>query len=643
MDAWLRRRLGIVAAVAVLFTLAESSPAESTKGRIVVLDLTISETLLAADPERSGELSAQIASCLCETCEVVPREDWRAAMASAGLDLREVFNSDNAAKKLAEKAGVRWVLIGRAGVVGGKIALNIKLFDAEKGASGRWAAEACDRMEDVPDVLRPLLEQVGILPPELDTDVAYFEHLGLAERVRLCRRKFADLGEDLARLKEAYDWFSARNQMDWAARCVAAVERHEPDGDWLNERRGRRDLREVYRGIPEDPLLLDCPGRALEKLVKMKEYAPRWGSPEEYEKARRLVGEVEIHLDKLRHDPTYQDVCAVERWVANHPVFGEYDYLSGSRGPYVVFVDHADTDAGEAGARVLLEQSLDALNRLYEEFRRVIGKRFELPPLEKVESASERLQKVFVFSDRESFDDYHDALDDCEPPPGASAYYRRLDQWVIVAAKAGSDDLEEDHVDDGFENRLLSAAGTQLFSVYRKIRMEELNGREVLWSSPELTCRAYWFEVGFGALLGSADWKESRCPRFCAPNACHLAMWKSTRDAGRKDWPLEDLLRPTDRSGMLLTAESLSDLSDLGRMERLFTAEAWAWCHFLWNGQSRKYRDEFLVYVGDELEGKSGASRFEKAIGGSGTPNWSRLAKSWQDHSSRLARKVCPR
>ncbi|MHC4472217.1 MAG: hypothetical protein ACYS99_14800, partial [Planctomycetota bacterium] len=496
------------------------------------------------------------------------------------------------------------------------------------------------RIEQLSTAVYLVLEAAGLLPSWKKVGVDEYGALSRHEKLRLCRQALAEVESDPDLHRAGYKWFVARGEKEWAEKVLDAALEIDPECDWANEGKGRKNLQEVYERIPKDPLLGEHPNEAYESLLTLKRNAPKWGSTAEFERAEKCLREVLAHLRSLKNDPQYLDEFVLRRWVRVHPVYGDYTSKCVARRPYLVFVEHTGkgSENGAIKAQRILERDVLLLGHLYREFHRLFGKRLGLPFLGERDHREERILKVFVFFDKEAFEDHLEALEDEDSRPGRADHYRPSDQWALLYEGGGDEKVHEKGECDANTNKILRTGAEQLLHVYSKIARQGKRGEYVPWPAAQSSLN--WFQTGLPDLLGTARPRKDGKWELMAPNRRLLAEWKKTRKEKLPDWPLEKLLSVGSRDEMREEGAMLGGIADVEKMSLIFRAQAWSFCHFLWSYRSGRYRDRFLEYMGKELEGSSSPDEFEKTLWGGKKTNWPALEKEWRSHVNRLWSKM---
>ncbi len=608
-------------ALLVLLFLPGPVWAEEELPRIVLMGIRTTTEIDESVPNFNQKLRQALRYRLKRIYVVVPSDEAQEALVACNLTSNEILGKETDAGELAKALLASRILVGHASEFEGEVTLKARVFNAETGAYGEWGTIFFDDITFLWDRTRPLLEDVGLLPPELEEGPEYFKAQTGSERVRIIRRQFRNAGEDAQKLMRLHEWLTDRGLVEEAERCVERVGDLEPDSAWVAERQGRVDLRKVYARIPEDDLLFDHPNRACEELERMQEYAPDWGSRQEQRKAERLIKEVRRHLERLKTDERYLDEFRVVQRVEKSPLLGNLHFQVRSRPPYLVFAEHEEYASPQrvAVATAAADRLLDELHGTYQAFRRAFEKELKLPDLDAIEVIDDRIFKVFLFKDQKSFAAFSQDIDTPSPLRRLGPYYLTSGQWLLTYP------APNDAAAEPILTRTRAAGARQIFHLMKKLVLGGDTPESVLWSDPGLTGSVAWFELGLPAMLGAGiDVDRSPQPAFRV-NRSLLEEWRT--GGGGKDFDVVTLTGIDDTVGV---QAEWGLRGGKGRGLPIFQAQSWALCDYLWHADSGRHRKGLLKYMKGELHGKSGAKAFRQAIFGRRKPHWTRLEERWR-------------
>ena len=267
----------------------------------------------------------------------------------------------------------------------------------------------------------------------------------------------------------------------------------------------------------------------------------------------------------------------------------------------------------------------------------------ELPP--------DRLPlRVIVLWNRESFDD---VLRKAGAPTATRVRALWIPSAQTVLTYHGDDafqELDEWRCADGRVQKecdqvLAAAATAQLLREYAGARRDGVVDDDGSLGPPWLTKGLAEFLGGIEVdrdrleTLEGAAWQHERIV------LSHVFTARQQRGLAEK-WTIGELLRiqtadAGSTSCVIDRGESLAPGQGLS-MADLFTARAWALCHFLWNYDRGKYRDRFVEFVGRALDGNATSERFAtEVMGRPSAADWGDVAMEFEWYWNQLlARKV---
>jgi hypothetical protein len=393
------------------------------------------------------------------------------------------------------------------------------------------------------------------------------------------------------------------------------------------------ELRKILDAIPGDPLLDLLPDEAYRRLVRMRDRGVGRGGSNVAAEARRLLERTRRHLERLHEDPVYRIHHQWRIAFRLHPAFPRYHHEAASRPPYLVFhVVKSRTDGAKERAARLAE----ILLRFHEEFHRLLGRALELPRI--ADRPEPDVLKVVVFASPELLREYQRSIGRLLSH-GAMAYYSPGDQWVVLATGESPGAGETVAALDA--RRLVRVATYQLMHYYARVVLETKLGSEVDYEDPRVHSRRFWLQEGLPDLLAGGFGDGSAAYDLARPRRSLLELWRESSARGEPDWSLAELLVISGRDDLERECEAKArrqgDLGEAERHRALAFAQAWAFCHFLWNHASGRDRGKLVEALRGELTGHSNQGDWVRIwTGGKGEPDWSTLEAEWRAYVAGL-------
>jgi hypothetical protein len=444
--------------------------------------------------------------------------------------------------------------------------------------------------------------------------------------------------KDPVQLEVIYKQAKAKGFSDVMELAATQALKHDEELDWANLQLGKYDLNKVYDQLPkEHEYLYVWQNEEMKRLLEMKEFESRWGSKDDLDKAEVLLRATLKHANKLS-DQSYRDIWRIRGNVALHPVYSDFTYSVKSDYPYIVFVQ-ADSASKKAISDDIVNRNVKILARLYSEFHRVFGERFDLPKLEDRPIATERTLKVFTLASEEKFHEYQKKIG--QPlPRGVRAYYKPSDQWITLF-EGGKFEKQAKEGESSFNiNKIFHEGTHQLMHVYTKILMERERNKgkkpedfkETEWMDRKVHSQLHWFQEGFAELFAASKPSGDTWDLLYL-HRNRLQEWKGSRKAKKDEFEFN--ARVMRRRAQEIGLHPM----EAGRLSSLFYAQAWVIAHFLWFGEDGKYREKFLEYMGMELHGNSGYKSWKK-VWDKEDDDWSFLEEKVDKHFDELCEKM---
>lgn len=355
--------------------------------------------------------------------------------------------------------------------------------------------------------------------------------------------------------------------------------------------------RSTLRDVPVDPLpelpendLLDTyPNDAYRQYLKMREARADLADPRDRVLMEKLLAESMTHARRLKEDRDYRDEWVIRTNVRVHPVYKDYDCEVVRRGPYLMFVQKSS----DRSILRTVDGLGDVLESFYRGFFATFGESCELIPLADRERAGERLLKVLVVTDRESYRGI-------PLPPGVLGFYSPTDQWVTLFIDAGQP------MDEAYKGslrmKLVHEATHQLVHYLTRFQLERERGEEVLFTDPDVRPKRIWLSEGLAELMAGAMGADGSLD-LSRPNEQRVKEWEQTRRSDLSDWSLYELLTIGSSSEMRRRAAQ-KGLAQSARLVSLFYAQATSWCHFTWNHEDSEVNEIVIFGLKQELSAK---------------------------------------
>jgi hypothetical protein len=430
--------------------------------------------------------------------------------------------------------------------------------------------------------------------------------------------------------RENHAWAEEHDLPGLAASAEEAILKLDPQNDWANARRDH--LLFVYPNFEIDE---EYPwDRKKEILAVVGRHGGRtWVSHDEYERLVELVRQEDGHLARIERDSRYR---WTKHWIRStrlDPAYGTYRFVVNERhAPFLVFVQDPGREIDRARVARLAEryghifrELLEAwMTRIEPEIRKVPGyETFELPDLAASDPTDRcpPVLKVWIFSRDREFRDYQNRVIGRPVKPSTRGYYRPDTRWVTLAAE-GALDAEKNRGQDDLTSVAFYVGTYQLRHYYTKLVRDRANaaaGSEA-GGDQDTAWRSHWFTVGLAGLFaGATETVADREWETFSRYHDRVDECRSARDPYRIErgyrWKLDEVVRVPNRAVLV---QKIREKSTYTRrqvtLDSLFSAEAWAFCHFLWFAESGKYRPFLIRYLIRELHGASGFDVFKEVF-----------------------------
>lgn len=266
----------------------------------------------------------------------------------------------------------------------------------------------------------------------------------------------------------------------------------------------------------------------------------------------------------------------------------------------------------------LAERSAVLLAELDRRFRELFAERFHLPTLEE---KGRRPTVVSLWNERRYMRAFH-----APPRPrgvrGLRGHYDARTHEVVTYLGdeflMSKDELlcADGRVQKAGDQWLLTDGAEQLLGEYAAIH----RGRPLVDDKAEDASPApKWFVMGLSAWLGAFEVPLDRLEAPAGADVLHerirldcVAESRGDREMAEK-WTLNQLMKPLYSADQTVIGEKLAPGGG-GRMTSFFECRAWAFCHFLWNYDGGKYREQITDFLGCFLDGTASSHKFAHEI-----------------------------
>ena len=413
--------------------------------------------------------------------------------------------------------------------------------------------------------------------------------------------------------------------------------RLDPDDLEANRARGRIPLTDFpdfwdvakrflrAKTVPED---LEAWRNEFDGTVDLRKRRGKRRTPfvtqEEFERISVRLSRFLEYERKLSADPQLARMLAALKRIKLHPILGHYDAVHRTVHPFVIFYASRElvqrNESPEEAARV--EAKRRALRERAQRFEGLVKDLLAfwrerwIDPLKLPAFKPEDLLYVWIFEDRESFEEYGAKMG-MPVPPYLLGYFSPTSHWAFVC----DDQKDGERVQDTLAHELTHALHWH-FSKARK-KGPILNYFKYL--------QAVWFSEGWAEYVG---WGKTRNGKreFAQISRPRLNSLHQLKQAKLPFIPIERLVQQESYHKFWKWARDwLAEETALERgleadyvakiyLEVLY-AQSWAFMMFLYEHEGGKYRDRIMKYTGASLrafrlmEGKQGYVSAHEAFG----------------------------
>lgn len=380
--------------------------------------------------------------------------------------------------------------------------------------------------------------------------------------------------------------------------------------------------------------------------------APALG-PMEFKKVARLLDRFRAFDDKMRSDPRYRAIFEALARIRIDPLLGQYETVHIEVPPFVLFYASRDLvprdDSAAEAARVETEE--ERLRKRLESFRGLITDYLEffrarwMKPLGLPEFQPTELRYVWVFGDREAFDEYGKKIGQVTPP-SLLGYFNPLSHWVFVY-----EDTENRSV---VETTLAHELTHQLHWHFSRDTKDEGTNHFV-------TARRAWFSEGWAEYVGWNTHKDGRY-EFAQVAPGRLDVFHLCRKLKLPVYPLRKLVESHDFNYVEFLRYARTWYRDLKRellweqVQRIYFAmlysEGWLFVRFLYRYEGGKYREPMMKFTKAVLRGykpytvkgrrASAAQVFRHLFKLKTDADWARLQREFDGYLERMLQKYPP-
>jgi hypothetical protein len=428
--------------------------------------------------------------------------------------------------------------------------------------------------------------------------------------------------------KSNHAWAVEHTMPQQAKAAMDKVLKLDPQDAWANEKRGYKLF--TYKNYEIDEMYEW--ERKKEIMAFVDEHDGKaWVSTETYKLLGELQTEEGKHIERIAADPLYR---WTKHWIQStrlDPAYGLYKFsVNEEFPPYLVFVQDTGKEADKKevdrlvrrNGLIFQELKNSWKTKVEPEIRKVSGyEDFRLPELglSDPKDPNPPVLKIWVFFNEKDFRDYQNRVIGRPLPPGARAYYRRDNQWVTLFEGGGFE--KQWYGRQTFNTgKTFHEGAHQIIHYYTKLIKDRQLAKLGKPKSGflDMSWRSHWFTEGVPELFGAADeTKPDQAWETFAPYHSRIHEYKRALTPARKKrnlyWTLNELVRISNGGTLGRAAsEKTTNPNFQGVLSSLFYAEAWTFCHFLWNAEGGKYRQYFVRYAIKELHGESGFNVFKE-------------------------------
>ncbi|HVG93851.1 MAG TPA: hypothetical protein VND21_05355 [Planctomycetota bacterium] len=365
------------------------------------------------------------------------------------------------------------------------------------------------------------------------------------------------------------------------------------------------------------------------------------------------------HAAKLDTDPVFRALDGARLEIARDKHFKDYNYEAIFASPYLICYSSTERMSEEElfalppkerskkleeleknreQYRQILAEKARIYQQLYAEFMRRYAEDCELKDLmspfggREDYPVSKRSYRdgcpliIWIFSDRQAFDDYHSNVKNESIDPGVAGYFSPVTGWVYLYDEGSQREFEI--------NKNVHEGTHQLEHWFTKQKKE--------WGAVRRP--QSFFGEGFAEYMGAVTMAKDRKLTFHGVNRPRLEFLQSMRQqlkSGGKSlyvFPVKDLVSFEGYHRVREWAAQKWQIDGLG----YFYAQSWAFVYFLNEHQSGKYKKNFTRFLDDMLvhprENGEGYTfnQFKKAMNIRSEDDWKKLDKEFADFYSKL-------
>ncbi len=380
--------------------------------------------------------------------------------------------------------------------------------------------------------------------------------------------------------------------------------------------------------------------------------APALG-PEEFKRVARLLDRFRAFDDKMRADLRYRAIYEALARIRIDPLLGEYETVHIEVPPFVLFYASRDLvprddSAAEAGRveaeKKRLEERLESFRGLITDYLAFFRARW-MKPLKLPEFQPTDLRYVWVFGDRETFDEYGKKIGEVTPP-SLLGYFNTRSHWVFVY-----EDTEKRSV---VETTLAHELTHQLHWHFSHDTKDQGTNHFV-------TARRAWFSEGWAEYVGWCAPKNGRY-EFARVSPGRLDVFHLCRKLKLPVYPLRNLVESHDfnyveyRRYVRTWYRGLKREPIWEQVERIYFAmlysEGGLFVRFLYEYDGGKYREPMMKFTKAVLRGyqpytvkgrrASAAQVFRYLFKMKTDADWARLQAEFDRYLDRMLKKYPP-
>jgi hypothetical protein len=221
--------------------------------------------------------------------------------------------------------------------------------------------------------------------------------------------------------------------------------------------------------------------------------------PEEFQRVSALLDRFRAFDDRMRANPRERMIYEALARIRIDPILGQYEAVHIEVPPFVLFYASRDLvprddSAAEAdrveAERKRLEQRLESFRGLITDYLAFFRKRW-MKPLGLPEFEPTVALYVWVFADRETFDEYGKKIGEVTPP-SLLGYFNRLSHWVFVYEDVDNRSVVETTLSHELTHQLhwhfsydVKDEGTNHFAAAKRVWFSEGWAEYVGWCKPK--------------------------------------------------------------------------------------------------------------------------------------------------------------